>query len=101
MPEQASRTALGITTGDIVRTSYGTGPYVVQAIIGPEFSDESVSHIHLILTLPDSSDRGRYYINDVRRSGDGWACGHADELYVTPMGGPAQLSLFAGLEVAS
>lgn len=94
------QTALGISTGDIVRTSYGTGPYEVRTIIGPEFSAEGVPLIHLILTVPGSSDRGRYYINDVRRSGDGWLCGRADELYVTPKGGPAQLPLFGALEVA-
>lgn len=96
-----NQTALGITTGDIVRTSYRTGPYEVNAIVGPELSAEGIPLIHLILTVPDSSDRGRYYINDVRRSGDGWQCGRADELYLTPKGGPTQLALFGALGVGN
>jgi hypothetical protein len=89
-----AQTALGISTGDIVRTSYGTGPYVVRAIVGPTFAQDGTPLLDLVLSVP--GERSRYDINDVIRIGNGWfSRGGADELYVTPMGGPAQLSLFA------
>ena len=56
-----------IHVGSVVRTSYGTGPYLVEAI--SEHEDYGVKNISLVCSLPDAKRR-----KDGKMSGepDGW-----------------------------
>jgi len=104
--------ALGIATGDVVRTSYGTGPYYVWNIHGPRYTERGVGYfavwpfpiVSLVLvrsidgfpmSFPDSYSFS--YINAVYLRVDGrWFSGQ-DEVFVTTprMGQAQQMNLFA------
>jgi hypothetical protein len=96
------RTAFGISVGDIVRTSYGGGPYRVKAIRPPHYLSHSVgvivirtwSVISLVCTNAVKPD-GHSYISDIRREGERWFTDQNSEVFVTPSSGPPlQLALF-------
>ena len=83
------RRALGIETGDIVRTSYGTGLYVVQSFFGPVYVTREIGavvvrdHPEISLALsPLGKEQVGAYINDVRRVGDRWFTAQNDEVIV-------------------
>jgi len=79
------KTALGISTGCIIRTSYSTGPYEVVDIHGPN-DRNGVQIISLdLVRLGETPHLNRdhlYWINAVRREEDRWFSGH-DEIFVT------------------
>lgn len=100
--------ALGIATGDIVRTSYNTGPYEVWRIYGPEQWCDSVIHISiwpqpiisLGLILPGTGSESNphtYGINEIRREGDRWFTANA-EVFVETAQTAIQGSLFDPIE---
>lgn len=89
--------ALGISIGDIVRTSYDTGPYEVVSIWGPRLYYQSGVGVLafwdrpiISLTLVDAGERRRdqshlRWINNIWRDGDRWfAMQGRDEIFVTP-----------------
>jgi hypothetical protein len=66
--------------GDVVRTSYGTGPYLITEIEGPCTcaaylrhldGDESPSepHYHLTCEMVDEPRKGSYWLNGYRLDG--------------------------------
>lgn len=100
-------TALGISTGDIVTTSYGTGPYEVWRISEPRRFEAS---FHCIAIWPHPvigltvirtdhvgivRDVDLHWINEVRREGDSWFSSGA-EIFVHPANAskPIQRSIF-------
>jgi hypothetical protein len=93
--------ALGIAVGDIVHTSYNTGPYTVLSIWGPHQYRENWQQVTIwpwpviSLALADADGRTGYYINEIHLDGDRWFSGR-DEIFVTKpeTRPPAQLSLF-------
>jgi hypothetical protein len=59
-----------LEVGDIVKTSYGTGPYEIMNIMRgckcDSFDDEKQDdreHIHLRLRMVGDRDKGEYYLN--------------------------------------
>jgi len=70
---------LGIATGDIVTTSYGTGPYIVKRISGPSYIHQDISAlviwpypvISLVLAYTDPTHTSSAYINNIHREPDG------------------------------
>lgn len=105
------QSALGISSGDIVRTSYGTGPYEVWSIWGPRMFVNSATHIVIwdvpviSLTLThvhggvprDNSDF--FYLNEISRHGNRWLMANCDELFVESAGTRViQSSLFGSSE---
>ena len=92
------QTALGIQTGDIVSTSYGTGPYEVWSIRGPQYVERRGVGVWIIRTWPVVSlglvKPGEqpawhtscpfFIINTVRQEGDRWFTDAGDEVFVTP-----------------
>lgn len=100
MSERIYQEALGIATGDIIRTSYDTGPYEVWAIHGPSYVTSwldvetmldgiAVRDYQVIgLSLIGLGDKVRedyqfYSISDVRREGDRWFTDHLNsEVFV-------------------
>ena len=104
--------ALGIATGDIITTSYGTGPYIVKRISGPSYVHQSISAlviwpypvISLVLADTDPAYiRGlscSAYINNIHREPDGrYLTDGGDEITVQRPASvtPGQMSLFAAL----
>lgn len=102
-----TQTALGISTGDIVRTSYRTGPYEVWSIWGPKlWYDGSCVVImrypvmSLTLVKPGMTspkDHDFYFINNITRIGDRWFMAR-DELFVEHRAPVGQLDLFGPVE---
>lgn len=84
------QTALGISTGDIVTTSYGTGPFIVTSIHGPRYVQHWIGFvfvtdyplISLGLVRSDDPGRGNYGINDIRQVSDRWFTESDDEVFV-------------------
>lgn len=90
--------ALGISVGDLVRTSYGTGPNEVERIHGPYYFNVGVFDNLIVRTWPVisigfSGDSG---INNIRQEGDRWFTDGNDEIFVTKNKAhkPAQLAMF-------
>lgn len=88
--------------GDVVRTSYDTGPYLITEIEGPctcaDFlrhlnGDESPSepHYHLTCEIAGEPRKGSYWLNGYRLDGTSvWSCDR-----VTQVGAASkQLELF-------
>lgn len=99
--------ALGICTGDIVTTSYGTGPYEVWGISGPwlwkdglyrTIYPQPVISLILLATGHTGPVRSRHFcfINDVLREGDRWFTLVGEEVFVrAPSQRPAlQVDMF-------
>jgi hypothetical protein len=68
--------ALGIHTGDIIATSYNTGPYIVHQIHGPFTYFTGVGHIAILdhpevsltLSTPNAKRKGAAgFINNIRQ----------------------------------
>lgn len=75
--EQVNR-AQGLVVGDVVSTSYGTGPYEIVAI----HQCRSTGAASLTLREADDPGNKRYWINNVRQVEDGWTCVQGtDRLY--------------------
>jgi hypothetical protein len=102
--ERIFKTALGIQTGDLVKTSYGTGPFEVWDISEPYNRIDRLDNtlavfaypmVSLVLVYPgDIGHAG--YINNVRQVADGWATPDGDRIFVErPAAASAlQLGLF-------
>lgn len=99
---------LGIATGDIVSTSYGTGPYEVWSVSPPKaeesfagsivrFPWQVVSLVLIKPGVPPKGDIGLYWINDIRRRDDGRYFSNGNEIYVTKtrQDKPMQMGLFS------
>jgi DNA-directed RNA polymerase subunit RPC12/RpoP len=93
-----------IEKDDIVRTSYGTGPYEVWDIFGPRYTSRFVGvmfvyrfpYISLRLKEPGNPHSNDSIINTVRRFGDRWFTYSGDEIFIEkPVSRtPVQLTLF-------
>jgi len=94
--ERIYKKVLGIRVGDIVTTSYNTGPYEVWSIHGPHLWEKHSYYIiypwpviSLALAYTEShhlfGKKGFSYINDIHREGDcRWLTTTGDEVIVTP-----------------
>ena len=107
--EPIFQSAFGIQTGDIVRTSYGSGPFRVFSIYGPRYWDRGVGDIvirtwpviSLGLSRPDHPKKdGEYIINYIRQEGDRWFTDSNDEVFVEKAPGQFQISMFGTCPVA-
>ncbi|HUV95790.1 MAG TPA: hypothetical protein VMX14_13325 [Anaerolineae bacterium] len=85
------RETLGITTGDVITTSYKSGPYSVKQITGPytfhaTFSDLTIwpyPVIPLALSYVDPSLTSTAYIHNIHREPDGrYLTDTHDEIFV-------------------
>lgn len=113
-PPRIYQEALGIHTGDIVRTSYGSGPYEVWSMTPPsyvhglEHGPEVVIHlwptISLVLVKPHGKSNHHqvvapcYYINNVRQvlqpyGSSRWFTDQNDEVLVEPSDAPPALPI--------
>lgn len=96
---------IGISTGDIVRTSYGTGGVIVD-IVGPFHGNVHGPVFTIVYVKAEESPRDQdacRWINDVYRDETGiYHCGPGDTLAVEANpNAPAQaMSLFDVLEEA-
>lgn len=99
--------AFGICTGDIVTTSYGTGPYEVWSIFGPRLWQGGlwraiypapVISLGLLSMAHTGAVRSchMYGINDVLREGDRWFTLAGDEVFVRAPAKrpPSQVDMF-------
>jgi len=102
--------AFGISVGDIVSTSYGTGPYVPYVVLSvspPRYHDRFVGVlvirtwqvIDLVCRHVDRPDRGpdhRAYLGSIRVEGNRWFTDQNDEIFVVrkSAGKAVQLSMF-------
>jgi hypothetical protein len=100
-------TALGIATGDIVRTSYGTGPYEVYQVHGPTCWSEWTGALTIwpypvvSLTCIEPGEKFPYwterqfYLNNLHREGDRYFDNGHSEILVERRPGPIlQMALF-------
>lgn len=82
--------ALGISLGDVLITSYGSGPFEVKSIRQPRRFEITSSHIIIrdhevtsfVLRDLDGKSTTDSYINNVRRTGERWATDQNDEIFV-------------------
>ena len=98
MSDRIFKQALGIRVGDVVTTSYGSGPFYVWSIHGPVRFRKSmdiviypwpVVSLQLVATedhhLYRRHARGRFFgINDIFRRGDQWFTVGGDEVFIRP-----------------
>jgi hypothetical protein len=64
-------TVAGLAVGDVVRTSYGSGPYAIRRVSQPSYADFFYSGF-VVRTWPVVSISGAWgLINDIRRLADG------------------------------
>ncbi len=93
--ERIFQEALGICTGDVVTTSYGTGPYEVWRISGPRLWRDglwraiypaTVISLALLSTGHTGPVRSSdfCFINDVLREGERWFTLSGNEVFVRP-----------------
>ena len=84
--------ALGIHTGDIIATSYNTGPYIVHQIHGPFTYFTGVGHIAILdhpevsltLSTPNAKRKGAAgFINNIRQVNHRWYTAQNSELFIT------------------
>lgn len=92
------QSALGIQTGDMLNTSYNSGPYLVHSIHGPftyfENSGSLViidhAEISLSLTIPGAIRKGPSdYINNIRQVDHRWFTAQNAEIFITRHEKPA------------
>lgn len=107
--------ALGIATGDIVTTSYDTGPYEVWGIHGPITWVQTLTSLVIwpwpviSLTLfepnypPTRKDHRFSYINNIHREDHQWFNDMGNEIFVEkpPRPKPIQMGLFDQPEQAA
>lgn len=94
------QSALGIETGDIATTSYGTGPYIVEEII--EVKDGTISLICKSGPSHDDPDgtkaarKGKFYLNGIRLVDGRYVAHLRDEIFIQKAERcePVQLRLF-------
>ncbi len=99
------QSALGISTGDIITTSYRTGPFVVVSIYGPtyfsRFGGDLVIRDYLVIGLglakPGEPLVARSWVNDIRQERDRWLTDTNDEVFVDGSGQShaQQMDMFA------
>lgn len=85
--------ALGIHIGDIITTSYGTGPYVVTSIHGPHYVQRTIWGL-CVTVHPEISvglrclktDKDGFIINNIRRLPAGRWMSRGDTIYVESVG---------------
>lgn len=88
--------------GNIIRTNYNTGPYVITRVTGPCRCPEHVRslegdrtpsepHFHITCKVPDAPDRGDYWLSGYRT--DGTSVWSDDRLHLVDSA--AQQELFA------
>jgi hypothetical protein len=93
MANRIFQSVFGIQTGDLVTTSYATGPYEVWGITVPRYTqlwvgrfvirDYPVISLTLIAPgVPPRGDNGLYWINDVRQEGERYLTDANDEVFV-------------------
>lgn len=86
---------LGISIGDKVWTSYGTGPYCVKSIWGPYWWWQhnwelccyggAVIYPYPIISLTChtwNNPKDPAYLNDIHQEGDRWCTAQGDEIFV-------------------
>jgi len=93
------KSALGIYTGDLITTSYNTGPYIIHHVHGPITSFTGVGYlvildhpeISLTLSTPNAKRKGTGgYINNIRQVNDRWYTAQNNEIFITrPYQAPA------------
>ena len=86
------QSALGIQTGDIVTTSYNTGPYFIYCIRGPITSFNGMGYlvildhpeISLTLSTPNAKRKGTGgFINNIRQVDARWYTAQNNEIFIT------------------
>lgn len=92
--------ALGISVGDLVRTSYGTGPSEVERINGPVFYDEALPSVLIVRTWPVVyvGFSGSAGIGSIRQDGTRWFTDDNAEIFVAKSNAsrkPSQFQMFA------
>ncbi len=66
--------------GDIIRTSYGTGPYI---IIGVTHCDDGTISLTMNAAPPSEAGNKLFWINGVRKTDDGrWMAFGRDEIFI-------------------
>lgn len=86
----AYKEVFDIATGDIVTTSYKSGPYYIKNISGPYTWCENWHcltiwpwpTVSLKLTYTDPSKTTSAYINDIHREKDRWFSTNRDEIFI-------------------
>lgn len=90
-PPARIKSALGIQTGDLVTTSYNSGPYIVHHIHGPITHFSGVGHlvildhpeISLILSTPGAKRKGTAgFINNIRQINNRWYTEQNAEVFI-------------------
>jgi hypothetical protein len=78
--------ALGFAIGDVIRTSYGTGPYVISSIWGPYWWWMPFNGAHYHVTIWPypviSLVSGRSGINNIHQEGNRWFTDTGDEIFL-------------------
>ncbi len=90
--------ALGISVGDVIHTSYGTGPEEVRQVHGPSYFQQGFAGVLIVRTWPVisvgfSGDAG---ISSIRQDGTRWFTDSNDEIFVAKnkVHQPSQLPMF-------
>ena len=74
--------------GDIIRTSYGTGPYVIIAV---HHADDGSISLTMNAAPPSEAGNKKFWINGLRKTEDGrWLAYGRDEIFIVQQA-PAQL----------
>ena len=106
----SQNSALGISVGDVIKTGYGTGPYLVEQITDPHYWNADYLSglivwpypvISLVCTDPVTGRRrDKSYINFVHQDGDRWFTDMGDEILIVSRGQKrlTQLDIFALFE---
>lgn len=113
-----TKEALGIKVGDIVSTSYGTGPYRVISIHGPVWWEDNIFYlvvwpypvISLVVVGPDESEKANHhcFLNEIHQEGERWFNDSGDEIFLlekdkfpkAPEPKPEQMDMFSLLKPA-
>lgn len=92
MKPEKIKAALGIQTGDLIRTSYGQKVFVVHSFTAPHYVLTGLDyfiildHPEISLTLTEQGVKTRSdqfsQINDIRQVGDRWFTAQNDQIYV-------------------
>lgn len=105
MTERIFKTALGIQTGDLVKTSYGTGPFEVWDISEPYNRGERLEGVLSVFAYPmvgltlitpghkARSDCDFSYINNVRQLPEGWVTPSGERIFIERPASPPALPL--------
>ncbi|MHB0922651.1 MAG: hypothetical protein ACYC3H_01630 [Bellilinea sp.] len=106
----SQQTALGISVGDVIKTGYGSGPYLVEQITDPQYWSANYLSglivwpypvISLVCAVPVTGrHRDKSYINFIHQDGDRWFTDMGDEILIVSRGPKtvSQLDIFALFE---